>query len=87
MTPILLVVVSPAALLLLLATAIVAATEALVVRTIRAVSVLVGTGITAHTICVAAVKAVALKVARVAAVATDVLRWRETALGSRGISS
>lgn len=74
-------------LLLLLATAIVTATEALVVGTIRAVSVLVGTGIAAHTICVAAVKAVALEVARVAAVATDVLRRWETALGSRGIGS
>jgi hypothetical protein len=83
------IVASPAAaLLLLLVTAIVAATaKALVVWAVRAVSVLAGTGITAHAIRVTAVKTVALEVARVAAIATDVLRWRETALGSGGISS
>jgi hypothetical protein len=82
------VVASPAAALLLLVAAIIAATtEALVVRTVRAVSMLASTGIAAHAICVAAMKTVALEVARVAAIAANVLGWRETALSSRSIGS
>jgi hypothetical protein len=70
----------------LLLTAIVAATtEALGIRTIGAVSVLAGTGVTTHAIGVAAVlQVMALEMARVSAI---VLRRRETSLGSRSIGS
>lgn len=48
---------------------------------------LVGTGVTAHAICVATMEAMALEMARITTIRANILGWRETALSRRGVGS